>query len=720
MKRKMSKSLLMTALITGLCIGGGQHAFAAEALQEFTLDPMVVTATRTEKNLMKVPASVNVVTAQEIKERNVQSIKDALKDLPGVYIDPYDQAYGGIQMRGFGGDNILVLYDGQPINNGWNGDINWDTIPVEQVERIEVVKGAASSLYGGRAVGGVINIISKDISDKKFSGNAVISYGSNNTWKKAIDVQGKVNEKLSFAAGFEQRKTDGIAGTRVREKTVTKTSSGSVTVPETSMDGYRYIVGTRGNRVNESENFNVSLKYNFDDSKSLKYAFTRSEHEYRYENPVSYVKDQNGNTVWSNGTYTAQDGGKFTFSLDDFLSNNAERETNLHILSYNDVENLFVVNLGMQDVKRDGYGGADGADSLDYIGEGTFTAYPSKNYNFDIQKTWENVGKHNLTVGANWKEENMWYYKYTCDRWDDLSTMHSPKLSSKGRTESMAAFVQDEYKFDDKYTMYLGGRFDYYKKADGWNDYSKDVPEESFTEFSPKVAFEYNPDDTTTYYASYGHSFSAPRMYYMFRASGSALANPDMKPETSDTLEIGVKKKFDDTMVSVSAFKIDTEDAIYSKKVYDPIDNKDKTKYLNGNAAEKKGFELDVRHKFNDKLGGYINYTWQDGEVEDTLGMVQTNNNIPKHLLHFGLDYNIGKFNAVLDAQYVSERQAEDDVTGEYGSEDAFFVMNTYFNYKLTPEATLQFGIDNVLDREYYAGECTRGRTYNVSLRYSF
>ena len=88
--------------------------------------------------------------------------------------------------------------------------------------------------------------------------------------------------------------------------------------------------------------------------------------------------------------------------------------------------------------------------------------------------------------------------------------------------------------------------------------------------------------------------------------------------------------------------------------------------------------------------------------------------------MHIGLDYTQGKFNAILDAQYVSERQAPDDVTGEYNSEDAFFVMNTYLNYKVTSDATLQFGVENIFDKEYYAGEATKGRTYYAGLRYSF
>ena len=93
---------------------------------------------------------------------------------------------------------------------------------------------------------------------------------------------------------------------------------------------------------------------------------------------------------------------------------------------------------------------------------------------------------------------------------------------------------------------------------------------------------------------------------------------------------------------------------------------------------------------------------------------------IPKHLLHAGVNYNKDKFNAILDCQYVSARQAPDDVTGEYGAEDAYFIVNTAFNYEIAKGTILQFGINNLFDKEFYASEATSGRTYNVGLRYSF
>ena len=175
-------------------------------------------------------------------------------------------------------------------------------------------------------------------------------------------------------------------------------------------------------------------------------------------------------------------------------------------------------------------------------------------------------------------------------------------------------------------------------------------------------------------------------------------------------------------MLGISLYQIKTDDVIASTT--SPISDGEggyKKWYTNLKEQERKGVEFEVKHKFNDNLMGYLNYAWQKGENKNN-GNDTEIYSIPKHLLHFGVDYNIGKFNAVLDAQYVSERNEDDGdvVSGAYGAEDAFFVMNTYFNYKVADNATLQFGIDNIFDREYYADYATAGRTYNVSLRYSF
>ena len=119
MKKAFNKSILMTALICGSVLAGGTTVFAEENIGEFSLDTMVVTATRTAVDKIKVPSTVHVVTEEDIKQKNVLTITDALKEIPGIYdgrAGGMSDTANGIQMRGFGESDILVLYDGMPLN----------------------------------------------------------------------------------------------------------------------------------------------------------------------------------------------------------------------------------------------------------------------------------------------------------------------------------------------------------------------------------------------------------------------------------------------------------------------------------------------------------------------------------------------------------------------------------------------------------------------------
>ena len=732
------KRALMAMLLSGSMVLAGSNAFAAEeATPTFALEQMVVTATRTMKDVKEVPASVDVITAEEIAARNVTSVTEALRMKTGVYMNPIAQ--GGISIRGFGSTDILVLLDGQPINSGWNGVMNWEMIPVERIARIEIVRGAASSLYGGRAVGAVVNIITKD-NEKDTSLNTIVSYGSNNTWKKSINFDQKVNDKLSVGIGYEKRSSDGYRGYyRATAGSATTTASPSaitdVNLPKLSNGSY--LIGGRGEKEWENENSSLRFTYHFDADKSLKYTFMKSENEYSYVNPFSYVYDASGNQIF-NGTVRTQDGKYVKLTAGAFLGYVGKRETDLHTFNYQDDANKVQVNMGFSDTKKDGYSSASSSvTDIHWSGIGDDSFYPSKTYNIDFQKAWENIGKHTIVAGFNVKEESFDQTRYNLSNWQNHHSVTSFYEKHGGNAKNFALFVQDEYKMSSPVTMYAGVRYDHYKKYDGYSNYydagevlnsskSKQHDNGSYDEVSPKIAFEYKADKNTSYYTSYGHSFNPPILYQVYRygggGMGAVIANPDLDPETSDTFEVGMKKTLDEkTNMGITLYRVKTDDKVaYITHYLAGTSTVEYKRYENAGAEKRRGVEFDLKHQFDANWNGYFNYAWQNGKITSASGSESNNFDIPRHLLHTGIGYTKDKFNAILDAQYVSERQAPDGTTGEYGSEDAFFVMNAYFNYQVTPNATLQFGIQNILDKEFYASEATSGRTYTVSIRQQF
>ena len=161
--KNLTKGMLMTALITGML--SGATAFAAEEPQEFNLDAIVVTATRYEKKDIDTPASVEVITSEKMEQTGATNLYEAMQYAAGMSIQQY--GVGGSSMgnmtsktviRG-NGNGTLVLVNGIPLNLRGTYDLN--DIPVENVERVEVVRGGGSVLYGSDATGGVINIITK-------------------------------------------------------------------------------------------------------------------------------------------------------------------------------------------------------------------------------------------------------------------------------------------------------------------------------------------------------------------------------------------------------------------------------------------------------------------------------------------------------------------------------------------------------------------------------
>src|SRR3989475_6158590 len=143
-----------------------------------TLSPVVVTAAKRSQLLAQAVTSVALVSPSDIARRAVNTVDEAVDKAPGVQF-----LYGQVNIRGSTGYvqglgwRVLLLVDGVPANQGDRGGINWDLLPVDAVERVEVVKGAGSALYGSAALGGVINLITRDVPDDAHARIRVIGGG---------------------------------------------------------------------------------------------------------------------------------------------------------------------------------------------------------------------------------------------------------------------------------------------------------------------------------------------------------------------------------------------------------------------------------------------------------------------------------------------------------------------------------------------------------------
>ena len=182
MKKVQSlRNAVMVSLLAGTTVVWGGTVFAQEDLQEFALDDMVVTATRTESKMVDVPVNATVISAEKIADRHYLDVADALKDVPGATVLDTGVGAGEKKVVLNGDERVLVLVDGKRVNidMGTMSRASYDLnqMPdVSLIERIEVVKGHGGALYGSDAVGGVINIITKKM-DHSY-GKVSMGFGS--------------------------------------------------------------------------------------------------------------------------------------------------------------------------------------------------------------------------------------------------------------------------------------------------------------------------------------------------------------------------------------------------------------------------------------------------------------------------------------------------------------------------------------------------------------
>lgn len=204
--------------LIGIVIGVSIFAAspAVRAGEVVTLGEVVVTATRDREEVRNVSANVTVITADDIQQAGATSIVEVLENIGSVNVRTYsgNPSQASIDLRGFGGDNpygkTLIMLDGRRLNRPDMSSVNWLQVPVATVERIEVVRGGGSVLYGDGAVAGVINIITKTGSDRPKAETSIVA-GSYGLHDERVGLSGS-EDRLTYALNAENQKTFGYRG----------------------------------------------------------------------------------------------------------------------------------------------------------------------------------------------------------------------------------------------------------------------------------------------------------------------------------------------------------------------------------------------------------------------------------------------------------------------------------------------------------------------------
>ena len=350
MKGKLSVAVLMSLL----CVGS--MSYAEEIIE---LDPVIITAQKWEKTDLDTPASVTTISHEQLKRSGATNLQQALGYTTGtVYsaLGPNGAAMSSMTseaiIRGQG-SGTLVLLNGSPIN--WRGRYNLEDIPVDTIEKVEIVKGGGAVLYGSQGVGGVINIITK----KEFANSASLGFG--NYGRRNVSVTAGA-DKFSFAYNYDKWGNVGI---------ISDSTSNNKTMNNSYKGGEKHdFLGTY--QLNDRMN----VLYNHNESNN-RFAYLFGEGYGNIEGKTRYVRKYERNKDF------------FQFNLKDVHGISGEVFYNRNKLKGTGV-NFYD--------KRGAAIGPDSTDRYENSWEKNLT------YGYDLHKAWE-MGEDNLLFGTSYTRE---------------------------------------------------------------------------------------------------------------------------------------------------------------------------------------------------------------------------------------------------------------------------------------------------------------------------
>jgi iron complex outermembrane receptor protein len=729
-------ALVILQLFAGAARAAEQTSESPGPENPTMLEQIVVTATRTEMDPDSAPGSISVVTKEDMEKRNIFTVDEALNTIPGVVTTRgkglMDQM-SAITLRGLPSQSrTLVMIDGITLNSPYSGAVFSTGISPDSLERIEVVKGASSSLYGGYAMGGVINMITKMPKKRECLlqsgyGSGLAGDGMENTRRVAVSYGDSFKDKLRVYIHNDYWATDGYRADLNAQGT--QPGAGifgySMTTDATGAK-IKYIIGDKGLNGAWQDNLTLKSEYSFSPETRLRFTFMKSAGGYEYQDPRTYLRNTAGNEVWAYGS--VKEGsflGSYGFT-DQYLYHLAF-ETELSPVQIK-------CNLGLTDQVSNWGVTPDAATATRFGGAGKFSNTPASAWNADLQATFPVFSRNLVTLGGSFRTGSSHTREYALGDWQDERTRGAITYESRGTDRTFAIFAQDEIYLHEKLTLYLGFRQDWWETYDGYADsvgtagYPKAFDSRNAAAFSPKGAIVCKPFEQTTVKISGGRAFRAPTNYDLYRTWTSASgitynSNPDLKPETTISWDAGISQGlWQGANITVTYYENYLSDLIYSSTT-GKTNNK-----LNAGKGESKGVEMEAEQRFGQRVRVFGTYTYADSRITEnssvpaSVGKHMTN--VPEHMFNVGTDIEYGPFGATFIGRYVGKRYASDtnkdtarNVPGAY---DPFFTADIKMRYNLTSWATASFSINNLLDEQYYSYSRAPGRSCYGELSFTF
>ncbi len=633
------RSWIQVSVAAWIATTGFVQAEEASTNEVVRTGEIVVSATRTERLRSEVPVSVAIVPEHEIRKKPAQSVLEVLRDIPGVTVaDNGGNGLKYIRIRGESTRRTLILLDGQPLSQQKSMEGAMPFIGKNQIERIEVVKGPSSVLYGSEAIGGVINIITKKGGDKPISGGLSTTYDSSNKgWRQDYDVRGNMNG-IEYAVSYGNYR-----GGDTRTATRTLDSNGY-----NAKNPSKYRLSGTGS---ESDEYSLYLGYK---TNNIHAGVRYDHHDMNYE----VFSDEESELPFQDGTMNIPNSTREKYSAFLELTDLTEHFRKLkfdvyHQKTVRDFDIYIDMFMQMPDFGLT-------PTPIPFPPFTMYTPYSkgmktvmdytihTRTHNEQVtdggtvQGDWE-FGDHYVILGGTLQNDDIDGTTKTRRRYGDVlnATVHVPASDFNPISNptldpinfnatpyehfvydaemlTAAAFVQDEWRVMDKTRLIGGARYTYVDSQlhhtddpDITSGITENDSQDGNMAFS--LGAVHQAASNLTLRASYSQGYRHPNLAELYTGAPAhgdtayVAGNANLDPETSQSFELGALYQGEHLFADVAVFYTEAKDYITD----------DLTEYINVGGADTMGAELSVAYEILETgLSPYLGLTWLRREYD--------------------------------------------------------------------------------------------------------
>jgi outer membrane receptor protein involved in Fe transport len=650
-------------LLSSALAATAAHAEDAAAGSDSGGTDIIVTATRSARALADVPVSASVIDSDRIAQTPAKTLDDLVRRIPSVEL-PIAASYqlhptaNSISMRGLGGIRALVLLDGVPLNDPFFGYIQWSQVPLETVDRVEVVRGGGATLWGNYAMGGVINIVTRApdstalVAEAGAGNYGTWRGGAHGAWLAADGLALALDGGVSHTDVFNQIAAD-LRGPANAATSFTATS----------------LAGTVDAELATSLSARIRISYFDNDQRLLFRLGTNHQRTWRYTGRLTRQLGSDGNLELSlfrhDSVFTTDNVG----SPDDAAPNAVTFVQNRHRTPVKD--------FGSSLVWTERFGGwlKELSAGIDYHGiKGR-----------DVAAIFDESGARLRT---------------------DLGG---------GEQRFVGGFVQASLQPIDPLELLLSVRYQDFYNHSGF-DFSPGgpgpVPSRHDSDVDPRLSIRYSVGGGLALRAAAYRAFRAPTLDNLYRAfsipGGIFLGNPDLRPETLEGAEIGFDMERSGLRIQVTGFANRLKNAL----TFSPLAVAELppgfffgSRIVNAARARSRGVEAEANWSAGRRLEGYLTYSFADSEVTanafDPASIGKQQPGIPRHKVTAGMTWS-GPGGLKLTPQMRYLPRSNGDSSGLL-KVDAHFIVDLAASLPVAPGLGAFAQVENLFDADYVA-----------------